>query len=83
MVFAELGFERAPTPCVAKLAGAGKMFAVGDNRALIAQRNGCGLYPRLRGLADGRDGGERHGRPIGRRVRAAVLEVCSTAGRLR
>jgi 2-polyprenyl-6-methoxyphenol hydroxylase-like FAD-dependent oxidoreductase len=38
----ELGFETARHPAVDRLVGSGKMFAVGDNRALIGQRNGHG-----------------------------------------
>lgn len=38
----ELGFDETRHPHVAALAGHGKMFAVGDNRAMILQRNGHG-----------------------------------------
>lgn len=44
----ELGFEAARHPPVDALVGPGKMFAVGDNRVLIAQRNGLG---HIRGYA--------------------------------
>ncbi len=44
----ELGFDTARHPQVDALVGSGKMFAVGDNRALIAQRNGFG---HIRGYA--------------------------------
>lgn len=36
----ELGFDARRQPEVDSLVGGGKMFAVGDNRVLIAQRNG-------------------------------------------
>lgn len=42
VVFVELGFETATHRFVDELAGGGKMFAVGENRALVAQRNGGG-----------------------------------------
>lgn len=44
----ELGFDIARHPHVDALVGAGKMFAVGDNRVIIAQRNGHG---HIRGYA--------------------------------
>ena len=44
----ELGFDVARHPHVDALVGGGKMFAVGDNRCLIAQRNGHG---HIRGYA--------------------------------
>lgn len=36
----ELGFDAERHPAIDRLTGSGKMFAVGDNRALITQRNG-------------------------------------------
>ncbi|WP_404712298.1 FAD-dependent oxidoreductase [Sphingomonas sp. MMS24-J13] len=44
----EFGFDTARHPAVDALVGGGKMFAVGDNRMLIAQRNGHG---HIRGYA--------------------------------
>jgi 2-polyprenyl-6-methoxyphenol hydroxylase-like FAD-dependent oxidoreductase len=44
----EFGFEARRHPAVDALVGGGKMFAVGNNRALIAQRNGHG---HIRGYA--------------------------------
>lgn len=44
----ELGFDVDRHPRVGELTGNGKMFAVGDNRALITQRNG---YGHIRGYA--------------------------------
>lgn len=44
----ELGFDTARHPRVDALVGGGKMFAVGDNRILIGQRNGKG---HIRGYA--------------------------------
>lgn len=40
--FAEFGFDTRHHPAVDTLVGKGKMFAVGDNRLLVAQRNGRG-----------------------------------------
>ncbi|AOH86806.1 monooxygenase [Sphingomonas panacis] len=47
-VFVELGFDRRRHPQVDALVGAGKMFAVGENRVLIGQRNG---HDHIRGYA--------------------------------
>lgn len=44
----ELGFDVKRHPRISQLTGNGKMFAVGDNRALITQRNG---YGHIRGYA--------------------------------
>ncbi len=44
----ELGFDTQRHPAVDALTGSGKMFAVGNNRALVAQRNGHG---HIRGYA--------------------------------
>ncbi|MFW7266440.1 FAD-dependent oxidoreductase [Gluconacetobacter sp. Hr-1-5] len=44
----ELGFEAARHPAIDQLTGSGKMFAVGDNRVLITQRNG---FSHIRGYA--------------------------------
>jgi 2-polyprenyl-6-methoxyphenol hydroxylase-like FAD-dependent oxidoreductase len=44
----ELGFDSKRHTDVTALVGAGKMFAVGDNRVLIAQRNG---HDHIRGYA--------------------------------
>lgn len=44
----EFGYHAATHPHVNALVGSGKMFAVGDNRVLIAQRNGHG---HIRGYA--------------------------------
>lgn len=44
----ELGFDTHRHPGVDALTGSGKMFAVGNNRALVAQRNGHG---HIRGYA--------------------------------
>ncbi|GBQ62079.1 salicylate 1-monooxygenase [Ameyamaea chiangmaiensis NBRC 103196] len=42
VVLLELGFDEVRHPHAAVLVGRGKMFAVGDNRALVLQRNGHG-----------------------------------------
>lgn len=44
----ELGFHVAQHPAIDRLTGSGKMLAVGNNRALITQRNGHG---HIRGYA--------------------------------
>jgi 2-polyprenyl-6-methoxyphenol hydroxylase-like FAD-dependent oxidoreductase len=55
----EFGFEACRHAAVDALVGGGKMFAVGDNRVLIAQRNGHGHIRGYAGLrmseADARD----------------------------
>ena len=48
VTFVELGFDVIRHPHVDALTGGGKMFAVGNNRVLIAQRNGHG---HIRGYA--------------------------------
>jgi 2-polyprenyl-6-methoxyphenol hydroxylase-like FAD-dependent oxidoreductase len=48
VTFVELGFDSHRHPQVDALIGKGKMFAVGDNRLLVAQRNGHG---HIRGYA--------------------------------
>ncbi len=71
----ELGFERHRHPSVDALVGNGKMFAVGDNRALIAQRNGHG---HIRGYVAVRITEEAAKNLVGESagdVRAAMLEV--------
>jgi 2-polyprenyl-6-methoxyphenol hydroxylase-like FAD-dependent oxidoreductase len=54
----ELGFDVRRHSAVDTLVGGGKMFAVGDNRALIAQRNGDG---HIRGYAARRMSASRPG----------------------
>jgi 2-polyprenyl-6-methoxyphenol hydroxylase-like FAD-dependent oxidoreductase len=46
----EFGFDAKRHPNVDALVGGGKMFAVGDNRVLIAQRNGHGVIRGYAGL---------------------------------
>lgn len=46
----EFGFDAKHHPNVDALVGGGKMFAVGDNRVLIAQRNGHGYIRGYAGL---------------------------------
>lgn len=48
VTFVEFGFDADRHPHVETLVGSGKMFAVGDNRGLVVQRNGRG---HLRGYA--------------------------------
>jgi 2-polyprenyl-6-methoxyphenol hydroxylase-like FAD-dependent oxidoreductase len=75
VVFVELGFEAETHQFVDALTGSGKMFAVGDNRALVAQRNGAG---HIRGYAGWRApetaAWDLAGRSVDQ-VRATTLEV--------
>ena len=75
VVFAELGFEAETHRFVDDLAGRGKMFAVGDNRVLVAQQNGGG---HIRGYAGWRApvavARDLAGAPADR-VRAEMLRV--------
>jgi 2-polyprenyl-6-methoxyphenol hydroxylase-like FAD-dependent oxidoreductase len=48
VTFVELGFDERRHPQVGALVGRGKMFSLGDNRGLMAQRNGHG---HIRGCA--------------------------------
>jgi 2-polyprenyl-6-methoxyphenol hydroxylase-like FAD-dependent oxidoreductase len=75
VVFVELGFEAETHRFVDALTGSGKMFAVGDNRALVAQRTGAGHIRGLRGLARTRDGGVGSRRRSADQVRATTLAV--------
>ena len=75
VVFVELGFEASTHPSIDELTGSGKMFAVGDDRALVTQRNGRG---HIRGYAGWRmpEAAARNlaGQPADQ-VRAAALEA--------
>lgn len=62
----ELGFETAQHPQLDALVGNGKMFAVGDDRILIGQRNGMG---HIRGYA-----GLRIGETTARTLREAPAD---------
>ena len=55
ITFVELGYDARLYPEIDELAGGGKMFAVGDNRTLVAQRNG---HRHIRGYAGLRIAGE-------------------------
>lgn len=75
VVFVELGFEARAHRFVDELVGTGKMFAVGDNRALVAQRNGHG---HIRGYAGWRAPeaiAQTLVRQPAEQVRAAMLSV--------
>ncbi|MEI9963471.1 MAG: hypothetical protein WDM92_00890 [Caulobacteraceae bacterium] len=75
VVFVELDFEAQTHRFVDALTGRGKMFAVGDNRALVAQGNGGG---HIRGYAGWR-APEAVARELAERpadqVRAATKQV--------
>lgn len=75
VVFVELGFEAQAHRFVDELTGTGKMFAVGDNRVLVAQRNAHG---HIRGYAGWRTPEAEARTLVGQpaeQVRAAMLEV--------
>ncbi len=75
VVFVELGFEARTHRFIDELVGTGKMFAVGDNRALVAQRNGHG---HIRGYAGWR-APEAIAKALARQpaeqVRAAMMDI--------
>ncbi|MFG1425729.1 FAD-dependent oxidoreductase [Roseixanthobacter glucoisosaccharinicivorans] len=75
VVFVELGFEAQTHPFVAELAGSGKMFAVGDNRALVAQRNGHGHIRGYAGWCLPEAAAQTLVHQSPEQVRAAMLEV--------
>ena len=54
----EFGYDVSTHPHVDSLVGGGKMFAVGDNRVLIAQRNGHGHIRGYAGLRMPEAGGQ-------------------------
>jgi 2-polyprenyl-6-methoxyphenol hydroxylase-like FAD-dependent oxidoreductase len=71
----ELGFEVARHPHVDALVGGGKMFAVGDNRVLIAQRNGGGHIRGYAGVRIDEAASRRWAALSHDAVRAEVLEA--------
>lgn len=71
----ELGFDVARHPHVDRLVGSGKMFAVGANRVLIAQRNGDGHIRGYAGLRMKEDEARRWAQLPGDEVRAHVLDA--------
>lgn len=75
VVFVELGFEAETPRFVDELIGTGKMFAVGDNRAPNALRNG---HSHIRGYAGWRApeaAVHKLARLLAEQVRAAMLQV--------
>lgn len=75
VVFVELGFEAQTHRFVDELVGSGKMFAVGDNRALVAQRNGHGHIRGYAGWRTPETAAQTLARLPPEQVRAAMLEV--------
>lgn len=71
----EFGFDSNRHANVAALVGGGKMFAVGDNRVLIAQRNGHGHIRGYAGLRLSEDTAREWTTEAPDRVRAALLQV--------
>jgi 2-polyprenyl-6-methoxyphenol hydroxylase-like FAD-dependent oxidoreductase len=71
----ELGFDAARQTHVDALVGGGKMFAVGDNRVLIAQRNGHGHIRGYAGLRMDEDTSRRWTTLPHDTVRAAALRA--------
>ncbi len=74
-VLVEFGFDAARHPSVDALVGLGKMFAVGDNRLLIAQRNGHGHIRAYAGLRLGEDAARDWTRRSPDEVRANLRET--------
>ncbi|MES1201119.1 MAG: NAD(P)/FAD-dependent oxidoreductase [Pseudomonadota bacterium] len=75
VVFVELGFDAEAHRFVDELTGAGKMFAVGDNRALVAQRNGLGHIRGYAGWRAPEAAAKQLAEQQAERVRAAALKV--------
>lgn len=71
----ELGFEVERHPAIDALTGSGKLFAVGDNRVLITQRNGLGHIRGYAGLRLGEADARRWQALPPEAVRAALREV--------
>jgi 2-polyprenyl-6-methoxyphenol hydroxylase-like FAD-dependent oxidoreductase len=71
----ELGFEAARHAHVDALVGGGKMFAIGDNRVLIAQRNGRGHIRGYAGLRIDEDTSRSWTTCPGDAVRAEALRA--------
>ncbi|KXV63996.1 monooxygenase [Acetobacter orleanensis] len=71
----ELGFDVARHPRISKLTGSGKMLAVGDNRALITQRNGYGHIRGYVGVRVAESVAREWGKWSGERVRQALRDA--------
>jgi 2-polyprenyl-6-methoxyphenol hydroxylase-like FAD-dependent oxidoreductase len=71
----ELGFDSERHANVDELVGGGKMFAIGDNRVLIAQRNGYGHIRGYAGLRLPENVAREWTTEAPDRVRANVLEA--------
>ncbi|WP_228391320.1 FAD-dependent oxidoreductase [Komagataeibacter medellinensis] len=71
----ELGFDVSRHPRVSKLTGNGKMLAVGDNRALITQRNGDGHIRGYAGIRLTESLAKEWGSWSGKNVRLALRDV--------
>lgn len=75
VTFIELGFDIVRHPHVDALVGGGKMFAVGDNRALIAQRNGHGQIRGYAGVRMSEEAAKIWGIATPDKVRAHALDA--------
>ncbi|CCB65753.1 MULTISPECIES: NAD(P)/FAD-dependent oxidoreductase [unclassified Hyphomicrobium] len=75
VTFVELGFDASRHPSVDTLVGRGKMFAVGNNRALIAQRNGHGHIRGYAGIRIAEAEAQDLSKRSTGRVRATVREA--------
>jgi 2-polyprenyl-6-methoxyphenol hydroxylase-like FAD-dependent oxidoreductase len=71
----ELGFDTKRHADVDALVGGGKMFAVGDNRVLIAQRNGHGHVRGYAGLRLPEDAAREWTMETPDRIRAILLQI--------
>jgi 2-polyprenyl-6-methoxyphenol hydroxylase-like FAD-dependent oxidoreductase len=71
----ELGFDAKRHAKVDALVGGGKMFAVGDNRVLIAQRNGHGHIRGYAGLRLDENAAQEWTAEEPARVRAALMHI--------
>ncbi|OUI94104.1 monooxygenase [Acetobacter indonesiensis] len=71
----ELGFDVSRHPRVSKLTGNGKMLAVGDNRALITQRNGDGHIRGYAGVRLAESSAKEWASWSGENVRQALRDV--------
>ena len=75
MTLVEFGFEAKRHANVDALVGNGKMFAVGDNRVLIGQRNGQGHIRGYAGLRLAENTAQEWTTEAPDRVRAKLLDV--------
>ncbi len=75
VAFVELGFDVRRHPDVDALVGGGKMFAVGDNRIMVAQRNGHGHIRGYAGLRVSEEAARKMADMTPERLRSEALEA--------